>query len=116
MNNPPTAVSPSIYIRRFGDEGNEVDIGTAMDAQVISIDQRPGAAQDQCLVRLPSKRLEYFDKADGDHTMSHFDEVFVSMGGSNQVVGTARNWVRRWQGNNEVVEFQVLNQEQLNLE
>lgn len=112
-NIPPTYISPFVGIRRIaGSAGDWVDIGTAADAQVISMEQRPGAMHDKCLVRLPTKRLEYFDHSDTHWTISHFDECMVSMGGKVQAYGTIKNWIRRWNGNDEVVEFTVLNMDQ----
>jgi len=116
MNNPPVKVTPVIGIRAFDFGGTAGSFTTFkdVDAQVVTIEQRPGAMNDVCVIRMPQKRVQYFDGSDSTHTFSHFDQVVVSMGGTTQVFGTARNWIRRWQGNDEQVEFTVINQDGFN--
>lgn len=112
------AITPYVFIRHYkgltGSASDWTNLTTACDAQVVSIEQRPGAANDKAVVRLPRKRLEYFNHADSGWTMSHLDEVMITMGGNAQVFGTVRNYIRKWQEDSEDVEFIVINQDVIN--
>jgi len=108
-NSQPTVLSPTVLIRRWSaGGGGEVDFSTLVDAQCLSVEQNSGATPDKAIIRLPTKRLEYFDNADAGWTFSHFDQVWVTLGGSTLVFGYTRNWIREWDGNNENVQITVL--------
>lgn len=112
-NYPPKVTYPSQVIFSRSNKAGATDVTTALDAQVLSMEQRTGAGNDTAVIRFPRKRLEYFEHADSGYIVSQLDNAAIYMGGKLQMYGRIRNWNRSWNGSEEEVDVLVIGNDRL---